>query len=142
MILVLFRVGGVVFSLLGVSWRLLARFWVPLGASAARFEAPGLPRKPPASILGAIFDAFLKIVEVFFVWFSAFLFNDFSSCFSKGFSWILLFFSFRAKTADTRKMQYLPHENLLFQGARLRRRSGEGEETIQTTHKKKASTNI
>ena len=53
-----FRVGGVVFSLLGVSWRLLARFWVPLGASAARFEAPGLPRRPPASILGAIFAVF------------------------------------------------------------------------------------
>ena len=61
-----FRVGGAVFSLLGVSWRLLARFWVPLGASAARFEAPGLPRRPPASILGAIFDAFLKIFECFF----------------------------------------------------------------------------
>ena len=60
-----FRVGGAVFSLLGVSWRLLARFWVPLGASAARFEAPGLPRRPPASILGAIFDAFLKMFEGF-----------------------------------------------------------------------------
>ena len=72
--MVRFRMGGAVFSLLGVSWRLLARFWVPLGASAARFEAPGLPRRPPASILGAMFDAFLKIVEGFFVWFSAFLF--------------------------------------------------------------------
>ena len=72
--LVPFRVGGVVFSLLGASWRLLARFWVPLGASAARFEAPGLPRRPPASILGAMFDAFLKMLEGFFAWFSAFLF--------------------------------------------------------------------
>ena len=77
--MVRFRVGGAVFSLLGVSWRLLARFWVPLGASAARFEAPGLPRRPPASILGAIFDAFLKIFEGFSYGFLHFCFNNFSS---------------------------------------------------------------
>ena len=53
-----FRVGGVVFSLLGVSWGVLARFWVSLRASAALFEAPGLPRRPPASILGAFGEHF------------------------------------------------------------------------------------
>ena len=44
----------------------------------------------------------------------------------------------RAKTADMRNLQYLPHENVFFEVVPLRCRRGEGEEYGRKTHAKKA----
>ena len=129
-----FSCGRRRFSLLGVSWRLLARFWVPLGASAARFEAPGLPRRPPASILGAIFGAFLRILEGFSHGFLHSFFDEFSGCFFRMVSHGFCCFFRSARKRPTRlkhcKNQWL---FMIFLGTRLRRRSGEGEGKRQKT---------
>ena len=51
----------------------------------------------------------------------------------------LYVFRLRAKTADMRNLQYLPHENVFFEVVLLRCRRGEGEEYGRKTHAKKAS---
>ena len=48
-------------------------------------------------------------------------------------------FRLRAKTADMRNLQYLPHENVFFEVVLLRCRRGEGEENDRKTHAKTAS---
>ena len=51
----------------------------------------------------------------------------------------LCVFRLRAKTADMRNLQYLPHENVFFEVVLLRCRRGEGEENGRKTHAKTAS---
>ena len=67
----------------------------------------------------------------FFVCFCASVFHAFSGRFLKSVQHNSLFFWFRAKTADRRKMQHLPHENQFFKVRPPARAAGKTKKTIQ-----------
>ena len=110
-----------------------------------RLQAPnwlaGGLRNPPGSMLGGILDAFLMIFEGFLHLSPPSFFDEFPGRCLERFPSEFVVFSFRAKTADKRNLQYLPTENqysprcALAPAPRLRRRRR------QKTHAKTTSRN-
>ena len=121
----------------GRSWRSLGVVLVRLGPF---WEAPGaeLARKSASGALRERFwEAFLMICRCFLEVFRMFIYMpfliDFQLAFSRKLSSILLFFDSARKWPTSDFCNTLRVKTNISQGARLRRRSGEGEEELQET---------
>ena len=106
--------------------------WAPGGLPGAILEASG-------ALLDRFWEAFLMCFGDFGRFFCMFFcmpcLMHFQADFSKGSSWNLFFFRSVRKRPTSEICNTLRVKTNISQGARLRRRSGEGEEELQKQHK-------
>ena len=110
--------------------------WAPGGLPGAILEASG-------ALLDRFWEAFLMCFGDFGMFFCMFFcmpcLKYFQADFSKGSSWNLFFFRSVRKRPTSEICNTLRVKTNILQGARLRRRSGEGEETTQKNNIKTTS---
>ena len=112
--------------------------WTPGGRPGAILEASGALRDRFREVFWMIFGCFL---EFFCMHIGIPFLMHFRAVFSKGFSWFSCFFRSARKRPTSEICNTLRVKTNISQGARLRRRSGEGEEKQKKQHKT-TSTNI